>query len=159
MAKTTILPTLINYTNTAHKDWSNTQKEKATALYNNVIDRALPKISSHLSIQEMYELLADEFGMLMDLYQKHAPKQNMVCHILINAEPVFLYNMLDALHSENIRCFAPVYEDNKFIQFRPYADYDALKAQIDAEEYEMQNVMDNLQDSLKEFENLYKPKK
>lgn len=159
MAKKTILPTLINYTNTPVANWSDAQKEKATTLYANIIDKALPKISAHLSIQEMYELLADEFGIVMDLIQKYAPKQNMTCHVLIEGEAVFLYNMIDALHSENIRCFTPVYDNNKFVQFRPYADYDALSAQNEAEEKEIQNVMDDLQDSLKEFENLYKPKK
>lgn len=159
MAKKSVLPTLINYTDTASKNWSDEQKAKANALYAAVIDKSLPTVKPQLSIQEMYELLADEFGLLMDLYHQHAPKQNMTCHVLINGDAVFLYNMIDALHSENIQCFAPVYEGKDFIQFRAYADYDALKAQNEAEENEMQNVMDDLQSSLKEFENMYKPKK
>ena len=159
MAKKTNLPTLINYTNLPYQAWSDVQKEKAKALYTAVIDKALPQMAPDMAIQDMYLLLGEEFEALMQLYKQHAPKQHLSCHVLLNGDPVFVYNMVDALHSESVQCYTPVMNDKQFVQFRPYADYDALSAQNQAEENEMQNVMNDLQDTLKEFEQLYKPKK
>jgi hypothetical protein len=151
----------INYSNHPLASWSAEQRAAAEAKYTKVVDKAFPAVPPAATMAELEGLLATELAALFVLIEANTPASAPYCDVHIMGEQSFCFNIIEALHEEGIRCFVSTSARNtqelpngeklvqfKFVQFRPYANYDALIAEAKAELDEIDDIMTGLQADL-----------
>ena len=151
----------INYSNHPWASWSAEQKAAAEAKYTKVIDRAFPAVPPAATVVELEQLLAAELADIFALIEENTPAGAAYCDVHVMGEQSFCFNIIEALHEEGIRCYVSTSARMSqelpngeklvkfnFVQFRPYANYDALIAEAKAELDEIDGIMSGLQADL-----------
>lgn len=159
--KKTMKTGFINYSNHPWASWSVEQKAAAEAKYTKVVDKAFPAVPPAATIAELEALLASELADVFALIEANTPMGAAYCDVHIMGEQSFCFSAIEALHEEGIRCYvstsAHISQELpngeklakfNFVQFRPYANYDALIAEAKAELDEIDGIMSGLQADL-----------